>query len=437
MKGHQCSATLPSGDRCGRRVTDGEFCYRHRPDARTARKPGEGSIREYQTADGKTRWLIVYRVPDPATGKTRQKLQRGFTSQKAASKALRDHLVKVDKGEYVEPSKLPIGDYLDRWLAGMRLAPSTRASYAKNLRLHVKPRIGGVPLRAITAATLDAMYRELEASGRADGKVGGLSARTVRYIHTIIGRALRDAIRQGLLIASPADKATPPSAKEAKPPEMKCWTAEQLSAFLAWSRDRDDELQALWLTLALTGCRRGEALALRWEDLDIDNARLAIRRSAGLVKTKGEGERIVVGPTKTGQSRVVDLDPSTVGALRAYRKERAGIDLSLARPDALIFGTVQGEVRHPERTSRAWQTRMTQIAADKKVKDAPPAIRLHDLRHTHASLMLGAGVPVRVVSERLGHASATITLGVYAHVMPGHQADAAGKLAALVYGPQS
>jgi integrase len=403
----------------------------------TRRKSGEGSIREYKTADGKTRWLIVYRVPDLATGKSRQKLQRGFTSQKAASKALRDHLVKVDREEWIEPSKLPFGHYLDTWLAGMRISPSTRASYAKNLRLHVKPRIGGLPLRAVTASALDVMYRDLEESGRADGKPGGLSARTVRYIATIVGRALRDAVRQGLLLANPADRATPPSAKEAKAPEMHVWTGEHLAAFLGWSKDRGDDLHPLWLTLAMTGCRRGEALALRWGDLDVESARLSIRRSAGLVRTKGEGEQILIGGTKTDKPRVVDLDPQTVATLKAYRSARAEISLSLVRTDALMFGTLDGQVRHPERTSRTWQSRMAQIGADRKVKNPPPAIRLHDLRHTHASLMLGAGVPVRVVSERLGHASATITLGVYAHVMPGHQADAASKFATLVFGAQS
>jgi integrase len=215
---------------------------------------------------------------------------------------------------------------------------------------------------------------------------------------------------------------------------MKVWTAEQLSTFLTWSHERGDDLYTLWLVLAMTGCRRGEALALRWGDLDAENARLSIRRSGGLVKTKGDGERILIGPTKTGQSRVVDLHSSTVATLREYRKARAGVSLMLTKPEAVIFGTVDGSVRHPERTSRAWQARMSQIAGDKTVKNPPPAIRLHDLRHTHASLMLGSGVPVHLVSERLGHASATITLGVYAHVMPGHQADAAAKFANLVLG---
>jgi integrase len=305
----------------------------------------------------------------------------------------------------------------------MRLAPSTRASYAKNIRLHVTPALGAVPMAKLTGLQLDALYRELETSGRVDGQ-GGLSSRTVRYVHTIVHRALADAVRKGMLPGNPADRATPPSAKDAKAPEMRVWTAEQLGRFLDHVTAYGNDLATAWAFMAATGCRRGECLALRWRDVELDRASVSIRRSTTLVKHKGAGEQIVEGTTKTGKARVVDLDPETVARLRRHRAELAGIDLRLAAPDALVFGTVTGEHRHPERFSRRFTNAV--VAARRDLgEDVFPAIRLHDVRHTHATLLLARGTPVKVVQERLGHASPVITLTIYAHVMPGMQAAAA------------
>lgn len=248
----------------------------------------------------------------------------------------------------------------------------------------------------------------------------------MRYVHTILHRALGDAVDAGLLVSNPVDKAKPPTVKQAAAPEMKVWDAEQLRAFLS----QDDDLRPAWLLLVMTGMRRGEALALRWGDVDWSAGTVAVRRSVGLVRTHGAGYRLHVGPPKNGKARVVDLDPNTLAALRAYRTTRAQLGLQLANDDALVLGTYEGELRHPEHFSREWIRRMA-------LHEDLPSIRLHDLRHTHATLLLKAGVPVKVVSERLGHASAQITLTVYAHVMPGMQREAADKFGALIYGASS
>jgi integrase len=152
-----------------------------------------------------------------------------------------------------------------------------------------------------------------------------------------------------------------------------------------------------------------------------------------LCGSRGEGAAIAEGDTKSGKARVVDIDPGTVNVLRAHRRARGSMALQLARDDALVFGDHEGAHRHPERFTRTFKA---DLARCRKVlgEDAPPEIRLHDLRHTHATLLLAKGVPVKVVSERLGHASATITLQVYAHVMPGNQRDAADLFARLIGG---
>lgn len=391
------------------------------------RSPHEGGAYAYKTGAGqKWYWKATITGPD---GTAKPKVKRGFETKRAALDDMREALAASAKGGFTEPSKQPLGEYLAGWLDGLRLAPSTIASYRKNVRLHVTPRIGAVPLAGLTATTLNKLYRDLEKDGRADHKAGaGLSARTVRYIHTILSGALRDAVRADLLPANPASKASPPTAKQAKAPEMHPWDVAQLKAFLAWARE-NSELHACWHVLAFTGMRRGELLALRWRDVDLDEATITVRRSAGLIRVKDEGAKVVEGPTKTDKPRVIDLDPGTVGVLRAWKKERGGLALTLARDDALVFGDLEGGHRQPEHFSREW-SRTVARAASRGVD--VPEIRLHDLRHTHATVLLRAGEPVHIVSQRLGHASVVVTLTVYAHVMPGDQKRAASRFAELI-----
>jgi integrase len=180
--------------------------------------------------------------------------------------------------------------------------------------------------------------------------------------------------------------------------------------------------------------RRGEALALRWRDIDLDGSTISVRRSVGIVRVKGEGATVLEGPTKTGKPRVVDIGPDTVAVLRAHRRERAGLALQLAAADALVFGDIEGRHLHPERFSRTFTEALARCRRElaEAGQDPPPVIRLHDLRHTHATLLLSAGEPVKVVSERLGHSSAVVTMTVYAHVLPGGQRKAADRFDAML-----
>jgi integrase len=414
--------------------------------ARRRRPPGEGSVFEYQTRAGITRFGIKFDAPS-ADGQRRQVMRRRdangqpWLDRAPAAAALRDALVKTGRGEWIEPSKQPVGKYLDTWLDGLRLGASTMASYRKNVRLHVKPYIGDVPIGSLTSARLTALYRELERSGRRDqkGERTGqpLSARTVRYISTILGAAFGAAVddEAPLLDRNPNAKAKPPTAKEAKPPEMHPWSAEQLRAFLDWSRDNSVN-HALWCVLAYTGMRRGELLALRWRDIDLDAGTVSVRRSVGVIKHKGQPRQVKEGDTKTARPRVVDLDPATVAILRAWKRARGSLALQLAQDKALAFGNHEGVFRDPETFSRVFrdtQARCARMLGD----DAPPAIRLHDLRHTHATILLRDRENVKVVSERLGHTSVTTTLRIYSHVMPGDQRQAAARFAVLVGGAEA
>lgn len=256
------------------------------------------------------------------------------------------------------------------------------------------------------------------------GFVLGLSARTVRYIHTIIGRALREAVDWERLIKNVAPKAGPPSASAAKSPEMKTWDAPTLARFL--HEVREDRHQPTWLFLATTGCRRGESLGIRWADVDLDKCRVLLFQTISAIN-----HEIVISPrTKSGKPRPIEIDAATVASLRAVRKRQAQERLLLG-PDYkdhdLVFARPDGTPQHPEHLSNAFDRRIARYKL--------PRIRLHDLRHTWATLALQAGVDVKIVSERLGHTSTKITWDIYQHVTPVMQSDAAETVARLIFGP--
>jgi integrase len=328
----------------------------------------------------------------------------------------------------VQPTRQTLERFLvDDWLPAVRgsLEPSTWASYDRYLRLHVVPRIGAVPLQALDAGTLNKLYSALRADGgRRDGKPGGLSTRSARYVHTIVHRALKDAVAWDRLVRNPADAARPPRVKDARPPEMRTWTAQQLAEFLRLVEH--SRYHAPWVFLATSGMRRGEALGLRWSDVDLERGRASIRQTITAVE-----HQVRVAPrTKTGGGRAVDLDAATLEMLRAHRARQAREFLLVGRRpqgDTLVFCRPDGEPYHPEHFSDQFDRHQRRLGFE-------PHISVHGLRHTWATLALQAGVPVKVVSERLGHSSTTITSDVYSHVTPTMQTDAAEKVAGLIFG---
>jgi integrase len=161
----------------------------------------------------------------------------------------------------------------------------------------------------------------------------------------------------------------------------------------------------------MTGMRRGEVVGLRWGDVDFSARTVAIRRSVVLIKAKGEGQRLLLKPPKSGRARVVDLDERTLRALQTHRSELAGVSLALAHADAFVFGRLTGDALQPERLSRSFNEHHR--CAVNRYGLVLPDIRLHDLRHTHATLYLTEGIHPKIVNERLGHANVSITLDVY------------------------
>lgn len=289
------------------------------------------------------------------------------------------------------------------------------------VRVHLAPGLGGVPLQGLTPPMLNRLYAELLAGGRRDGKP--LSARSVRLVHATIRKALQDGVRWGRLARNVADLADPPSAKierQSRREAMRTWSASELRAFLA--HVAEDRLAGLWHLAATTGLRRAELAGLRWQDVDLEAGRLAVSR--GLVAV---AYAVSESGTKSGKVRTVDLDPDTVAALRAHRRAQAAEQLALGpayRECGLVFCREDGESLHPDRITAMFRRHVAAAGL--------PTIRLHDLRHTHASLLMAAGVHPKVIQERLGHHSSAFTMDTYAHVSAGLQAQAAATFGALV-----
>ncbi len=371
---------------------------------------------------GKSWSVVVELPPDPETGKRRQRWHSGYRTRKEAERARIELLSIVDSGTYVDHNRETLAEFIADWLPAIErtIRPATLHSYERNLRLHVTPYIGTLPLPKIDAGVLNGLYARLLKEGRRD-RQGGFSPRTVRYVHTILHRALKDGAKWGRIARNPADAANAPRAAANAAPEMTTWTAGELRTFL--EQNAEDRLYAAWLLLATTGMRRGEALGLRWADLDFETGRAAVRQTVVMV-----GKEVVFGTPKTAKGRrVVALDTATLAGLRAHRARQLEERLLIGagwRDLGLAFAKVTGEPLHPDRFSREFDRRVE--------RSGLPRIRLHDLRHTWATLALQAGVHPKVVQERLGHSAVGITLDVYSHSIPAMQADAAEKVAGLV-----
>jgi integrase len=356
--------------------------------------------------------LDLGRGPD---GRRVRKWHSGYRTKKDAQRAQDELLAALGRGVYVAPSKRATGAFLrEDWLPGLRsqVRPSTWAEHRSKVEVHLVPAIGQVPLQQLTPGHLNALYADLLERG--------LSARTVLHVHATIRRALADATRWGLVPRDVALLASPPRPRRS---ELQVWTAADLRSFLA--HVEGDRLYALWLLAASTGMRRGELLGVQWPDVDLARARVAVRRSLVTV-----GHQVVVSEPKTAKGRrSVALDPASVAALKAWRKRQMAERLAWgpAWTDAgLVFTREDGRPLHPREVTRAFTRHV--LAA------GVPIIRLHDLRHTHATLALTAGVHPKVVQERLGHANIAITLDTYSHAVPALEEQAAHTVAALVFG---
>ena len=247
---------------------------------------------------------------------------------------------------------------------------------------------------------------------------------SVHHVHAVVSKLLHDAERKGLVHRNVARLANAPlTTARARGPEMTVWTPAELSTLLASIEGNRNE--ALFRLMAMTGMRRGEVVGLRWSDVQFDRHRLTVNEAATVV----HGDEVVDVPKTRRSRRVIDLDGDTTALLQRHRARQRGLFLRLgvtASASDRVFTNEIGDPIRPDSVGQAFHRLVD--------KAGVPVIRLHDLRHTHASHLLAAGINVKVVSERLGHASVSFTLDTYGHVMPGQQAEAAAAAAGLLVG---
>lgn len=377
-------------------------------------------MKGYVAKKGRRWYAVIYEGIDPVTGKERRSWHAAGT-ERADAERLAARLASDRDGRNDEVRALTLGAYLTaRWLPGKRvvLAATTYNWYRRNVENHIVPALGRIGLRRLRPHHLEAFYERLlhPRDGRA-----ALAPKTVYEIHLVIRGALEDAARRGLVSRNVALVAHAPRLRSIPKVEQKSWTAEELQAFLRAAAGHR-LFAALWVS-AFTGMRRNELLGLRWDDFDEKAATISINR--GLVAVPYELHE-TRGKTPRSRRRI-DLDPTTVAVLTAWREWQRTEQRAAAIDTAgWMFTDGRGEPIHPHAISQAFE----RIAR----RAAVPVIRLHDVRHTHGTLLIAAGVPVKVVSERLGHATPVSTIDTYQHVLPGMQADAARIFEQLVIG---
>lgn len=353
--------------------------------------------------------IVLNLGTDPSTGKPRQQWVSVKGTKKDAEKRLAELLHQLDNGTFIKPSKTTLTEYIERWLADYvwpNLAPRTAEGYEHIMRRHVIPALGSMTLIQLKPEHLQRYY--------SDRLSMGLSAQTVRHHYTALHKVLQTAVEWGILTINVADAVRPPRVQR---PEMHTWDEEDITRFL--EATKETPYYALFYAALFTGMRRSELLALRWQDVDFILSQVNVSRS--LHRLRGGG--IVFRPTKTTKGRrAVALPPSATLILKEHyenqKLERAMLGESLTSDD-LVFSHLDGRPLMPDSVTHAW-IKLVRRAGLKH-------IRLHDARHSHASLMLKQGIHPKVVQERLGHANIAVTLDTYSHVAPGLQEAAAAR----------
>jgi len=360
--------------------------------------------------------LVVEAGKDPETGKRRQQWHTVKGTKRDAQRALRSILDALESGTYVKPNKLTLGEWLLEWFdtyVAMHTTPRTQESYRSILHHHLIPALGSLPLNGLQPQQLQDYYSQALGTGRVNGR-GGLSARSVLYHHRILSEALSHAVNMGFLVRNAADVVRPPRPTST---QMKSLAPGDVPLFLEAARETP--YFVIYSTLLYTGLRRGEALALRWRNLDLDFASLSVTETAYKL---GSGEYVIKEPKTPHSRRTVALPPSLALLLRQHRQDQGEGYARLGRKlveDDLVFARPDGSPIDPNAVTRTFAKMVRKVGL--------PHLRLHDLRHSHATLMLKAGIHPKVVSERLGHASINITLDTYSHVLPGLQEAAADR----------
>jgi integrase len=329
-------------------------------------------------------------------------------SKKECQEWVKETLAQVDNGLIYKSAKLTLEEFMTDWLISVEssLRPNTYKQYRQITNQHILPYLGKIKLKDLNPADIQQRYNNMVKQGK------GL--RTVQITHAVIHRALGQAVKFGLISRNPDDATTPP---KPKPKEMKFYDQDQVQKLLLSAKSSGDPNYSLYQLALSTGMRQAEILGLRWTDLDIEQRSLQVHRQ--LTRKKGGGFEFTSPKTKAG-IRKLTLGQSTLEILHDHKQvqflqiQNAG---DAWQDHDLIFTTLIGTPLDKYNLLKSFKKLVRKIGL--------PQIRFHDLRHTAASLMLNHGIPVIVVSKRLGHSKPSVTLDIYGHLIPSKQQEAA------------
>ncbi len=348
-------------------------------------------------------WYYRHDLPPAANGKRRQVKQGGFATEREARKALTDALARLDRGVYVDRSKLAVGTYLDDWLvARVNLRPASVVFYRVAIDRYLKPELGHLRLSDMRADDIERAFARIRRG--VDGRGKPVSPALIARLKTTLRAALNVAVKRGLLHANPALHV---EVQAHERPAVRVWDAATTGAFL--DATADGLHGAMWHLIASFGLRRGEAAGLRWVDVDLEAGVVAVA-----VQRTQIGRAVAESAPKTTKGvRTLSLDAGTIEVLRAHRTLQSASRLAWGAAwvdSGLVFTMEDGRGLQPQYVTR--------LFAKACRNGGFPLIRLHDLRHTSASLGLAAGESLVEVSKRLGHSQLAITADTYTHVLP-------------------
>ena len=371
------------------------------------RNKGEGMFRI--RADGRYEYRFDVRMQGP---KRVQKSVYGKTKKECLWKAAEGRDAER-RGILVTGPRQTFAAYLDQWLDDHikpNRAPKTDASYRQQIRLHIRPALGHLPIGAITPAHLDALHRAK--------REAGLSPRSVQIVHGIIRGALNRAVRQGIIAVNPCSRIDQPRAKR---PDIKPLSHDEAARFL--DSAATDRLSALWLMALHSGLRQGELLGLRWQDVDLDRRTMTLTQTIQTIEEKIETD----GPKSRGSRRTLPIPEPVLDALRRWKARQAAERLRLGpawTESGLVFTSTVGTPLYARNVSRRFHQLLDASGIERR--------GMHTTRHTTATLLLRANEHPKVVQELLGHASIALTMDTYSHVMPGMKEAATETLARLL-----
>ncbi len=377
------------------------------------RGASEGTI--YQRKDG--RWAAQVTVGYDAEGRQKRATVYGKTRAEVVEKLDQLRLARRT-GTLVENHKITLSEWLERWLSVYQRPAVSKKTYALQrmlVRRHIIPDLGHIPLLKLKPNTIQHLYAS---------KLESLSSQTVRHIHNILNKALKQAEREGLIPRNPVQATSPP--KVVRQNEMRPLTREEVGRLL--SALEGERLGAAFILGLATGLRRGELLALRWSDIDLDKATLQVRRALDRVVQDDGTTRLEFTDVKTPKSRrLIPLAGEVIRVLKAHKARQAQEKLALGeayKEADLVFATTLGTPVCPRSFLRLWARILKRAGI--------PHTRFHNLRHTFATLLLEGGEHPKVVQELLGHSTVSMTLDTYSHLVPGLKERAAATVDGII-----